>query len=289
LKIFLTGADGFTGVHFTQAATASGHVVVPSAIDLKDKAALRQSLAESRPDAVVHLAGIAFVSHEDTRGIYDVNLFGTLNLLDAILAAGLRPRVLLASSANVYGNSPTSPIAESQAPAPVNHYAMSKLSMEFMAANYVDRLDLFLTRPFNYTGPGQSPSFIVPKLVSHFAWREPVVELGNMDVEREFNDVRFVSSAYLGLLDKAVRGKTYNICTGNTYKLRELIALLAGITGHQIETRVNPAFVRANEIERLCGDPGLLYSTVGQLRVPELKSTLAWMIDSLTPAPAQQP
>src|SRR5690606_29793103 len=137
-----------------------------------------------------------------------------------------RPRsVLLASSANVYGNTECSPIAETQPPAPVNHYAMSKLAMEHMARTYADRLPLFFTRPFNYTGPGQDASFVIPKLVTHFARRAPAVELGNLDVEREFNDVRFVCEAYLSLLQKAVPGEVYNICTGAPLTLRAVIDL----------------------------------------------------------------
>jgi nucleoside-diphosphate-sugar epimerase len=278
LKILLTGADGFTGVHFASAAGAAGHTVAASSTDLRDKAALLAQVSGVRPDAVVHLAGIAHVEHENPREIYDVNLFGTLNLLDAIEAAGLTPRVLLASSANVYGNSLHSPLAETEMPAPVNHYAMSKLSMEFMARPYATRLPLFFTRPFNYVGPGQSESFIVPKLVAHFARKAAFVNLGNLDVEREFNDVRFVSAAYLGLLANAEPGATYNICTGTTYRLTDLLALLEDITGHRLDVRVDPAFVRANEIQRLCGDPSKLRLAVGDLPALSLRATLEWMI-----------
>lgn len=279
MRILLTGADGFTGRHFTQAAKAAGHEVTPCAVDLADRPGLAEAARTCQPDAVVHLAGIALVSHADSRAFYDVNLFGTLNLLDALAALKNPPRVLLASSANVYGNTQASPIGEEQPPAPVNHYAMSKLAMEHMARNYADRLPIFISRPFNYTGPGQAPTFVVPKLVEHFARRKPVVELGNMDVEREFNDVRFLCGAYLGLLASAQASQTYNICTGNTYTLNGLLGLLRELSGHELEVRVNPAFVRANEIKRLAGDPARLQRTVGDVPVPTLRSTLSWMLD----------
>lgn len=280
MKILLTGADGFTGVHFMRAARAAGHEVYGCTVDLGDKKGLVEAARNCMPDAVVHLAGIAFVSHADSRAFYDVNLFGTLNLLDALTGLGTAPRVLLASSANVYGNTPHSPISEEQPPAPVNHYAMSKLAMELMARNYAGRLPLFFARPFNYTGPGQSPSFVIPKLVHHFVHRESVVELGNMDVEREFNDVRFLCDAYLGLLARAKPMETYNICTGVTYTLADVLAMLGELTGHRIDVRVNPEFVRANEIQRLCGNPARLMAAVGELVAPPLRSTLSWMLDS---------
>ena len=127
--------------------------------------------------------------------------------------------------------------------------------MEHLARTYADRLPLVLTRPFNYTGPGQAPQFLIPKLVSNFARRAPVVELGNLHVEREYNDVDFVCRSYLHLLAHGEPLGLYNICTGITYTLDDVIARLRRLVGHNIEVRVSPAFVRANEIQQLCGDP----------------------------------
>lgn len=284
MRILVTGADGFTGHHFLAAAEAAGHQVIALAADLKDAVALKDEVSAAAPDAVVHLAAISFVGHADTSAFYDVNVIGTLNLLDALVALPQRPRsVLLASSANVYGNTDRSPIAETQQPAPVNHYAMSKLAMEYMARTYVDRLPLFFARPFNYTGPGQDESFVIPKLVAHFARRAPAVELGNLDVEREFNDVRFVCEAYLSLLQKAVSGEVYNICTGAPLTLRAVIDLLKQLTDHDLEVSVNPRFVRSNEIKRLCGDPAKLIGAVGEVPLPPLQETLQNMLEQASP------
>ncbi|AMO98698.1 polysaccharide biosynthesis family protein [Collimonas arenae] len=275
----LTGADGFTGRHFVNGATAAGHTVIAIKSDLKDRDGLKQEILEAAPDAVVHLAAISFVGHADTSAFYDVNVIGTLNLLDGLAALPRIPqKILLASSANVYGNCEQSPIAEEQAPAPVNHYAMSKLAMEYMARNYLDRLPLFFVRPFNYTGLGQAESFLIPKLVAHFARRAAVVELGNLDVEREFNDVRFVCDAYLKLLDKGVSGEVYNVCSGKPVTLKSVIELLRKISGHELEVRVNPAFVRANEVHRLCGVSTKLEKCIGALSHPSLEETLRWML-----------
>lgn len=266
MKILLTGARGFTGRRFAVMARHAGHSVVELTADLTKRgdvladvsAALSSeaSLVAAQPWAVVHLAALSFVGHADELAFYDVNVLGTLNLLAAIEAQHAQVTcVLVASSANVYGNCQHSPIGESQLPAPVNHYATSKLAMEHMARTYAGRLPLILTRPFNYTGPGQAPQFLIPKLVDHFTRRASVVELGNLHVEREYNDVDFVCRSYLYLLEHGKPQGLYNICTGFTYTLEDVIGRLRRLMGHDIEVRVNPAFVRANEIQRLCGDP----------------------------------
>lgn len=279
MKILLTGAAGFTGLFFKAQAEAAGHIVVPLLADLTDKAAVAAEVAQAQPDAVVHMAAISFVGHADDTAFYGVNVVGTMNLLSAVAALPVKPaKVLLASSANIYGNCDASPITESQPPAPVNHYAMSKLAMEHMAMTYADRLPIVITRPFNYTGPGQAPQFLIPKLVSHFARRAEHIELGNLHVEREFNDVRMVCDAYLRLLDKGVPGQAYNVCSGQPYTLQHVISTLEQITGHHMQVKVNPAFVRANEVHRLCGSPDKLLACTEPLQQPTLEETLRWML-----------
>lgn len=282
MKILLTGANGFTGRVFKTQAEAAGHEVFVITSDLTDKLGMEAEVASMMPaDAVVHLAAISFVGHADDSAFYGVNVIGTMNLLHALASCSETPRaVLLASSANVYGNCEASPIVENQAPAPVNHYATSKLAMEHMARTYRDRLPIIISRPFNYTGPGQAPQFLIPKLVNHFACRANSVELGNLNVEREFNDVRMVCDAYIDLLVKGVPGEVYNVCSGQPYTLNYVIDLLKQITSHQIEVKVNPSFVRANEVDRLYGSPDKLISCVEKLTHYSLRETLIWMLDN---------
>ncbi len=281
LRMLVTGADGFTGVYFVKQAREVGYEVFEFNADLTNPAAVQNQVNAAQPDVVVHLAAISFVGHDKASAFYDVNVIGTLNLLDALLKLpNLPARVLLASSANVYGNCELSPISETQAPAPVNHYAMSKLAMEHLAMTYADRLPLFFVRPFNYTGPGQVESFVIPKLVAHFKRRAATVELGNLTVEREYNDVRMVTEAYLKLLDQAAVGQIYNICSSKTYTLHQVLDTLTALTGHQINVVVNPAFVRANELHRLCGDASKLLKTIGTHDSIELKETLRWMLEA---------
>lgn len=283
MKILLTGADGFTGRHFRAQADAAGHEVVPLLADLTDREALYQQVVKCEPDAAVHLAAISFVGHADDNAFYAVNVVGTTNLLGALATLPKRPRqVLLASSANIYGNCEASPITEDQPPAPVNHYAMSKLAMEHMARAYADRLPLVVTRPFNYTGPGQHLNFVIPKLVEHFARRAPAIALGSLDVEREFNDVGMICSAYLQLLQYGEAGQTYNVCSGRPYALQYVIDELTSITGHHMRVEVDPAFVRPNEVRRLCGSPAKLQARLSahgaQLHNPALSEILRGML-----------
>jgi nucleoside-diphosphate-sugar epimerase len=279
--LLLTGAAGFSGRHFTQAAAAAGYEVFALQADLMDAVAVTAEVAAIAPTHVVHLAAISAVTHADELAFYQVNLFGTLNLLKALAALPVLPaKVLLASSANVYGNQDDAAIAETICPKPVNHYAMSKLAMEHMAATYADKLPLVITRPFNYTGVGHDQRFVIPKIVDHFARRAPVIELGNLDVYREYNDVRQVCDVYLKLLEAGVAGEAYNVCSGRAVSLREVLALMSELTDWHPEVTVNPAFVRANEIKTLAGSVEKLRACVGAVNAGDLKALLTWMLDA---------
>ncbi|MDQ5911105.1 MAG: Epimerase [Pseudomonadota bacterium] len=254
--------------------------------DLAHPESLRAVLAAVQPDYLIHLAAITFVPHGDPLEIYQTNLFGTLNLLDAILAVGLQPRkILLASSANVYGNPPVEVIDETLCPAPVNHYAMSKLAMEHLAHTYQDRLPILMTRPFNYTGPGQDERFLLPKIVGCYRRRESFIELGNLDVIRDFSDVRFVVEAYRRLLDSPVVGETVNICSGQGVALGEVITTMNRIAGYAIEVRVNPAFVRTNEVHRLIGSNRKLLALIGEQPDYPLTAILDSLYQTMPNAP----
>jgi GDP-6-deoxy-D-talose 4-dehydrogenase len=288
-RVLLTGANGFTGKYVRAELQAAGYTVIDAVVgapsgpdqvmlDIISLDNCRRVMETVRPDYLVHLAAISFVAHADAEAFYRVNVIGTLNLLQALADAGVKPRrVLIASSANVYGNSASGVISESESPSPVNHYAVSKLAMEHMVRTWADRMPIVLTRPFNYTGVGQQPHFLVPKIVSHFAQRAPVIELGNLDVERDFSDVRMVASAYHGLLENDCAGETVNVCSGQPYSLRSILDMMQKIAGYEIEVRVNPAFVRRSEVKTLVGSVQKLHSIVGPVGVIPLEDTLRWM------------
>jgi nucleoside-diphosphate-sugar epimerase len=291
----VTGNTGFTGRYLTLALEAAGWRVaglsLPGAdgaavaVDLLDRRAVSIAVEQAGADAVVHLAAISFVAHGDADAIYRTNIAGTRNLLEALASTGKPPAiVVLASSANIYGNSTDDPITEATAPSPANDYAVSKLAMEFMARLWMDRLPIAITRPFNYTGVGQADHFLVPKIVAHFRRGERFIELGNLRVWRDFSDVRMVAAAYARLLSSAPAGGTFNICSGHVHSIEEVLDMMADIAGYRIQVRVNPEFVRASDVERLSGSRQRLEGAVGALPEIPLFDTLRWMYESGAPA-----
>lgn len=291
--VLITGLRGFTGRYLAAALRARGVRVLglvqgspqgldEIACDLTNAQAVREAVACIQPTHVAHLAALSFVGHGDARAFYDVNLFGTLNLLEALAKLETPPRrVLIASSANVYGTPDVEVIDEAVCPAPVNHYASSKLAMEHMARTWMERLPLVITRPFNYTGVGQDEKFLIPKIVSHLKRYAPFIELGNLDVSRDFSDVRDVVAAYVALLLDAqgVEGQTFNVCSGRAYSLREVLGMAEQLSGRSMEIRVNPAFVRANEVPRLLGSSAKLQAYLCPQEKTPMEATLRWILE----------
>ncbi len=292
-RVLITGIEGFTGQYLARVMESRGYEVFGTAynakdasgritnVDLCDRDAVSQVVHDVKPDAVAHLAAIAFVADRNVTGIYQTNLLGSYNLLDALDNMGShKPRsILMASSAIVYGNNAVDTISEDVIADPTNDYAVSKYAMEKMAKLWMQKLPIVIVRPFNYTGIGQAPKYLIPKIVQHFAEKQPVIELGNLDVCREFNDVRFVAEVYGKLLDHCPTGSTINVCTGKAHSLGEVISMCEKITGHKIEVRVNLEFVRPNEVRILKGNNTLLTSIVGDLPSPGLEKTLGWMLN----------
>lgn len=288
-RALLTGRNGFTGSYVAAELDAAGYEVVGLSdqqvandagsitANLLDREAVRAAVTAIQPSVVVHLAAISFVAHGDVDEIYRVNVVGTRNLLEALSLLAQPPEiVVLASSANIYGNAEIEPITEGTLPAPANDYAVSKLAMEHMARLWMDRLPLVVTRPFNYTGKGQSAQFLIPKIVEHFRRGDRVIELGNTQVARDFGDVRDVAKAYAAIVKTRPVGATFNICSGVGHSLSDVLDLMAAIAGYAIEVRVNPAFVRSNEVARLVGSHARLAKVTGWHPQHTLAQTLAW-------------
>jgi nucleoside-diphosphate-sugar epimerase len=296
-KVLVTGVNGFTGKYVAEALSAQGHHVsglirpdskdVPAVdavyrANLADPTKLREVVAAAAPDRVVHLAAISFVSHVNVAEIYQTNLIGTVNLLNALVseAPGL-DRVLLASSANVYGNQRAGQLSEDAVPFPSNHYGVSKLAMEHAARMMMDQLPITIVRPFNYTGVGQTEKFVIPKIISHARAGKSDLELGNIDVSRDFSDVRVVANTYVRLLDSVnAIGKTLNVCSGRAFSLGEIIAVVESLANIRFDVRVNPAFVRADEILELFGSAERLEDTIGSVDMPPFDQTISWMLSA---------
>lgn len=290
----ITGIEGFTGRYLAEELARRGHAVagigirprperVPlneyGQVDLLDVDATTSFVARIRPDMVFHLAGISHVqSAPDV--LYRINIASGRNLIAALVKLESPPFfTMLASSANLYGNT-GGVLDESTPPDPRNDYAVSKLAVEYMANIWRDQLPITIVRPFNYTGCGQSESFLIPKLVKHFRDRLPVIELGNTHVIREFGDVRDVASIYVRLAKARAPWGPFNICSGAGYTLNQVLDMLRELTGHAPDIRINRAFVRPNEVDTLIGSTKKLEDCIGEIHCRGLKATLAWMLDA---------
>ena len=235
-----------------------------------DREALRLPRAEQRHEPLQGLPRINYIL--DEQNMFPVEVGGR--------AARAPISVLLASSANIYGNARGGQLDETAPAAPANDYAVSKVAAEHVARIYSSRVPIIVSRPFNYTGRGQSESFLLPKIVAHARDRAPVMELGNLDVARDFSDVRAIADAYVRLLSTpAAVGQTFNICSGRAVSLHDVIDLVSSISGHRPEIRVNPALVRENEVSKLWGSPAKLESVIGPLKHIPLEETLRWMLE----------
>lgn len=290
MQVLVSGASGFTGQYMVQKLRESGHTPLILQSSLSDVNQLKSEILELSLDAVIHLAAISNVTHSDVASIYDVNVVGTRNLLAALLPkAESIKSVLLASTGHVYGmpkyNTAFKSYSEMDPVDPPNDYAVSKYAMELVAQFFADKLPIIITRPFNYTGRNQTENFIIPKIVGHFKRRENIIELGNTNVWREFGDVRNVVAIYQTLIENNVPSDhskipVFNICTGQTYRLDDVINMCSELTQHQICVEKNIEFVRENDPEKLSGNASKLNAQIGEIELYNFRQTLDWMLKS---------
>ncbi|TPV55133.1 NAD-dependent epimerase/dehydratase family protein [Aestuariibacter sp. GS-14] len=290
-KVLVTGLDSFTGYYVNELLVSAGYDVFGYCRqnpnndaqiiqgDLLSPDRLEAAVKQVQPNFVIHLAAVSSVQHSDKLDIYRTNVIGTLNLLEAIKKAKVGiTKIILASSANIYGNKTEGMISESHPAEPVNEYAASKAAMEMAIKPYAMQLPITVVRPFNYTGVSQSRNFLIPKIVSHFVEKKSVLELGNIDVSRDFSDVRDISQYYVGLLEnEEAIGKIFNLCSGVSHKLADVIGYLESISGHRPEIKINQDFVRKNDVKVLLGDNTILLKTIHKKPNYTLMNTLEWM------------
>ena len=291
-KVLITGIDSFTGFHLKTHLKKQGYNVYGTVFsngddvetftcNITNKENCLHVMHQIQPNFLIHLAGISYVGYDDVEAFYKVNTLGTQNILDGLCALeNSVQKVILASSATVYGDQGCEELDESMCPKPANHYGISKLAMEHMARGYFAKLPISIVRPFNYTGIGQPEHFLVPKIVSHFKRKEQTIELGNLHVAREFNDVEFTCNVYEKLLESTMDSDIVNLCSGKAISLMEIISLMNTIAGYEIEIKVNPSFVRENEIKRLVGSTQKLEKTIGYICPIELEETLRKMYEA---------
>ncbi len=291
-RVLITGGAGFTGRPLAERLRRDGHEVITLGhgggndcdlnVDLCNLDAATEALGRSRPTAIVHLAGIAAPTHSKVGEMYSANVVGTANLFAALANAKLEPRiVIVASSGQLYAVPDTEGLLTEDAPlGPKTHYAVSKRATEDIAAIYSRQFRIIVTRPFNYTGPGQTTNFLVPKIVQHYADQRSEIRLGNLDLFRDFSDVERVIEAYSRLVSQPIAPTTVNICSGRAMHLADILAMMDEISGHPLCRVSDPSLFRADEARFLVGSPSRLEALVGPLPNPGFRDTLVRMYDA---------
>ncbi|MDG3007681.1 GDP-mannose 4,6-dehydratase [Paludisphaera mucosa] len=312
MRAFVTGISGFVGGHLAEHLLASGDQVAGVSasgrfpddlaelarsvrierLDLMDvdQAELADLLRRKQPEAIYHLAAQSNprASFDDPRGTWALNLGGTLNLLSAVKEAGLapKPRVVIVGSGVCYGDPPPEfiPVTESCPLRPNNPYSASKAAADLLGVqmHLSDGLDVVMARPFNHAGPRQSPRYVLATLAHQVAEVEAglkdAVEVGNLDVVRDYTDVRDVVRAYRLLAQGGKAGEIYNLGTGRGLKLTDALDRFLALATKPIAVRIDPARVRAVDLPYLVADPSKLRAAVGWEPVFPIDQTLADML-----------
>ena len=311
MRVLVTGVTGFVGGHLAEHLIGAGDLVVGlsasgrwpeglahlgrhvriEACDLAEiaEADLADLVARKQPEVVYHLAAQANpqASVADPRGTWALNLGGALNLLEAVKASGLRPRVVLVGSGVSYGNPAPGhlPVSEDCPLRPNNPYAASKAAADLLGVQHflAHGTDVVMARPFNHAGPRQSPSYVLSALARQVAEVEagtkPRVEVGNLDVVRDFTDVRDVVRGYRLLAELGATGEVYNLGTGLGVRLADALNTLAALAGRPVEVHVDPARVRPVDQPLLVADPSKLRAATGWEPQFSIERTLSDMLD----------
>jgi GDP-4-dehydro-6-deoxy-D-mannose reductase len=303
-RVLVTGSRGFVGTWLTQDLQAAGHEVVAlaSGVDVRDRAGLADEVAGAGSiDAIAHLAAVAYGpdAAADTATAYATAVQGTLNLLEIARAAVDPPAVLVTGSGEVYGAPEPGqlPLTEETPLNPRSPYGLSKVAQEAVALEYANRygMRVVVTRSFNHTGPGQRSPFVVPALarrIMAFANGENEhVRVGNIDVRRDFCDVRDVVRAYRLLIESAVErgfgrgGAVVNVCSGSAVSIRWIAETLGGFAGVPPRLWVDPELVRGTDAPEIYGTFAPLTAATGWRPEITLEQTLRDVWDDVLATP----
>src|SRR5271156_507297 len=292
MRALITGGKGFVGQWLAAHLKDRGDevAVIDIETDVADGPAVRRVMADVKPDAVYHLAAMTHVgeSWENPGQVLRVNVLGTAEILAAARALEGSPRVLVVSSAEVYGivNPAQLPIGEDTPTEPASPYAASKLAAEAVAFQAWRGFGqpVVVVRPFNHIGPGQSPNFFVPALAKRIgdASRSGAGSLavGTLTTRRDFTDVRDVVVAYRLLIERGSPGTIYNVCSGRDVAMSDVAAQILDLAGARLTLETDPALVRPVDVPVLRGDAGRVHEATGWEPVIPLAATLADVLTS---------
>jgi GDP-4-dehydro-6-deoxy-D-mannose reductase len=292
VRSLITGGRGFVGTWLADHLRGVGDevTVIDHEVDVTDPQALLVAVSDAAPDAIYHLAALTHVgrSWDEPLRVLEVNVIGTAAVLAAARQCGTDPRVLVTSSAEVYGavTDPSQlPLREDSPTAPLTPYAASKLAAESVVAQTVlgHGQQVIVVRPFNHIGPGQSPNFAVPALAKRIVEADrrgaSTIPVGNLSARRDFTDVRDVVRAYRLLIESGQSGDVYNVCSGRDVGIGEIADTLLSLAGTTLAFETDPALVRPVEVPVLRGDPGRLVEATGWKPEITLDQTLADVLE----------
>jgi GDP-4-dehydro-6-deoxy-D-mannose reductase len=304
----VTGATGFAGWHLLTCLDQGGTIVgwcrpggqppkqgrkvTWQGVDLTHRDSVVAAIGEIRPSRIFHLAGAPNVATSWSSAVSHlaVNALGTHHVLEAVRLAGEPCRILVVSSGQIYRSS-DDPIDEEAALGPSNPYGLSKLAQDQLALSVArdERLDVVVARPFNHIGPGQQPGFAVSSFARQIARIErgldpPTIRVGNLEARRDITDVRDVVRGYRLLMEGGVTGRAYNVCSGRSWRIRDLLHELLALSSASIDVEIDAARFRRNDVPIVQGDGGRIRSELDwtpSIRVEQtLRDTLAWWRDT---------
>lgn len=310
-KVLITGITGFAGSFLAEHLLERGGFEIAGTylsssslssvslikdkinsiqIDLNNESSVNDVVSKQSPEYIFHLAALTSPSEsfENPSDFIINNIRAQINLLEAVRHTKLSPRILIVSSAEVYGNvsSRDLPIDEETSLAPVNPYAVSKIAQDFLGLQYFlsYKMQIVRVRPFNHIGPRQSPSFVVSSFAKKIAEIEkgkiePVLKVGNLSAKRDFTDVRDIVRGYVSLLETADAGDVYNIGSGKSYPISEILNKLLSLSDKKIKVEVDEKLIRPIDVPELVCDNSKILKKTGWKPSAPIENTLKDTLD----------
>lgn len=312
MKVLITGIGGFAGSHLADYIVRStdavvfgilrdlekddnlkqlGSAVHLSTCEITDFQSVFKVIKDVKPDIIFHVAGQAFVpsSFEHAAETFKTNVIGTINIFEAVKASEIAPRIVVVTSGEVYGETFGLPAlhTEQSIPQPVNPYAASKTSVDYIAQTYkkYEGLNIVVARPFNHTGPRQKPNFVCSSIAKQIVTLRKanaplVLRVGNIKARRDFTDVRDIARGYwmLSQIDNK-HNFIFNLCSGKIFSIEEIIRMYEGIIGEKFELNVEPKRLRGYDIQLLAGNASAIEHSTGWKAEIPLQQTLTDLLE----------